>query len=245
MTRRLAIAVHEATHAVIAQKMGLRVVWVSIENSHDEGIDFTAAVKLADENLDMKRDRHAVLVAMAAPSFFNTYDKDVDRYADLEARLAYEIARRNGIDPGDVYDDAATFVPDLVEEIMDLTELLEDEGRVVFQTLANGTVIRDRQASPGDPTFRRRHVFTSDQGERDDASGAPCSKHLLAVRDVAARSLRPGAARHQGLSRVHPSHAHLPQPRGTRRALGRVEALARVEATTKRGGRGKKKLTGS
>jgi hypothetical protein len=132
MTRRLAIAMHEATHAVIAQKMGLLVAWVSIENGHDEGIDFTAAVKLIDEKLDMERDRHAVLVAMAAPSFFNTYDADVDRYATLEAKLAYTIAGKHRIDPGDVYDAAATLVPDHAAEIMDLAERLKEKGRVVF-----------------------------------------------------------------------------------------------------------------
>jgi hypothetical protein len=114
-------------------QLGLPVAWVSIEHGLAEGIQFQAAVKLPDEKLDLDRDRHALLVAMVAPSFLNTYDADVDAYARLEASLAYEIARRNGIPPEDVYDDAATLVTDEQIAIYDLADRLEAEGRVVFE----------------------------------------------------------------------------------------------------------------
>jgi hypothetical protein len=131
--RRYAVATHEATHAVIAMKLGLPVEWVSIEHGLEEGIRFQAAVKLPDEKLEMERDRHALLVAMVAPSFLLTYDDDVDAYARLEAFLAYEIARRHGIEPENVYDDAATVVTDEQISIYDLADRLEAEGRVVLE----------------------------------------------------------------------------------------------------------------
>jgi exoribonuclease II len=133
-TRREAIAQHEATHAVVALKLGLPVEWVSIDHGLDEGIHYVAAVKLPDEKLDMERDRFALCVAMAAPSFFLTSDEEVDHYAELEASLSYTLAGKNGIPPADVYDDAATLVSDNHVEILDLAERLETEGRVVFAT---------------------------------------------------------------------------------------------------------------
>ena len=47
---REAIAQHEATHAVVAVKLGLPVAWVSIEYGLEEGVRFQAAVKLATRN---------------------------------------------------------------------------------------------------------------------------------------------------------------------------------------------------
>jgi hypothetical protein len=70
---------------------------------------------------------------MVAPSFVNTYDEEVDRYAKLEASLAYEITRRNGIEPEDVYDDAATLTADEQVAICDLADRVEAEGKVVFE----------------------------------------------------------------------------------------------------------------
>lgn len=133
-TRREAMAVHEATHAEVALKLGLPVEWADIDFG-DEAYNFFAAVSLDDKQLDMERDRFAICVAMAAPSFLDTYDEEVDRYAKMEADLSYQIAGKNGIDPGDVYDDAATLVSDLQVEIYDLADRLEAEGKVVFATV--------------------------------------------------------------------------------------------------------------
>jgi len=132
MTRRRAIAQHEATHTLVAQAKGLPVEWTSIDRGEDEGVLFVAAVKIPDEKLDMERDRFAICVAMAAPSFFTTEDEEIDRYSAIEASLAYTIAGKHGIPPADVYDEAATLVSDLQVEIVDLAERLEEEGKVTF-----------------------------------------------------------------------------------------------------------------
>jgi hypothetical protein len=131
-TRREAIAVHEATHAVVALKLGLPVEWASIDYGMDEGTHYVAAVKMPDEKLDMERDRFALCVAMASPSFLDTYDEEVDRYAKLEADLAYTLAGKNGIDPTTVYDEAAWLTGENFPEIYELADRLEAEGKVVF-----------------------------------------------------------------------------------------------------------------
>jgi hypothetical protein len=132
-TRRECIAVHEATHAVVALKLGLPVSWVSIEHGYEEGITYSAAVKMPDDQIDMERDRFAICVAMAAPSFLNTYDEGVDDYARREASLAYWIAAKHAIDPEHVYDDAASLVSDHHVEIYDLADRLEEEGKVMME----------------------------------------------------------------------------------------------------------------
>ena len=131
---RRRVAEHEATHAVVAVKMGLPVEWVTIDQGYDEGINFVAAVKIPDEKLDMERDRLAICVAMAAPSFIDTHrsDEELFRYARMEASLAYEVAGRAGIQPGDVYDQAESLVSDHWVEIADLTDRLMAEGTVTL-----------------------------------------------------------------------------------------------------------------
>jgi hypothetical protein len=134
MTRRRAIALHEAAHAVAAKLMGLTVAWVSIDSGHEEGLHFTAATKIPDETLDFDQDRHAVLVAMSAPSHMTTFDKDIDAYARAEEQLAYKVASLHGLEPGDIYDDASNLVDGHKAEIVDLAERLVAEGKVVFAT---------------------------------------------------------------------------------------------------------------
>lgn len=131
MTR--AIALHEASHAVVAMAMGLPVEWVSIQAGHDEGIFFTAAVKIPDEKIDRERDRFAICVAMAAPSFFPTDDEEIDRYAKLEASLAYTLAGKNGIAPAEVFGEAERWMLFREHEVLELAERLTEEGKVVFQ----------------------------------------------------------------------------------------------------------------
>lgn len=135
MTRRRAIALHEATHTVTAQKLGLTVTWTSIDSGHFEGQFFTAATHIPDESLDLDRDRLAVLVSMAAPSFISTLDKDVDAYARAEEQMAYKLASLHGLDRGDIYDAASDLTDEHREEIFDLARRLEDEGRIVFETV--------------------------------------------------------------------------------------------------------------
>jgi|KBSMisStandDraft_5_1062788.scaffolds.fasta_scaffold565216_2 hypothetical protein len=131
---RRRVAEHEATHAIVALKMGLPVEWVTIEDGYDEGINFVAAVKIPDEKLDMERDRLAICVAMAAPSLLDTHrsDKELFRYAKMEASLAYEIAGRHGITFDEVYDLCVNMVDDHWVEIADLTDRLMAEGTVTL-----------------------------------------------------------------------------------------------------------------
>ena len=133
LSRRAALALHEATHATVAMKMGLTVAWVSIDQGYDEGVNFMAAVKIPDESIDMERDREAICVAMAAPSFVITDDEEMDRYARAEASLAFTVAGQHGIRPHEVYEEAARLAADLYPEIGDLADRLALEGRVVFE----------------------------------------------------------------------------------------------------------------
>jgi len=133
------VAQHEATHAVAAQKVGLTVAWVSIDPGCDEGLNFNAAVKIPDETLDFERDVLAIAIAMAAPSHMPKLQggermQALNRYADLEARLAYEMAGRFGYRYEEVYDECSRIVNEHEDEIHELRDRLMDEGRVVFQT---------------------------------------------------------------------------------------------------------------
>ena len=131
MTR--AIALHEASHAVVAMAVGLPVEWVSIVADRDEGTFFTAAVKIPDEKIDRERDLFEICVAMAAPSFIPTGDEDIDRYASMEADLAYTIAGKSGIPPADVFTDAQRWTIFREHEIGELADRLTEEGKVVFE----------------------------------------------------------------------------------------------------------------
>jgi hypothetical protein len=133
--KRQHIAQHEAAHAVVAQRMGLPVSWVSIDWGYEEGIHFAAAAQIPDELLDMERDRLAVCVAMAAPSHIQTHREvasDLWEYAQLEANLAYEIAGRAGIEFDEVHNLSLNMLDEHWPEIVELGHRLEDEGKVVF-----------------------------------------------------------------------------------------------------------------
>ena len=129
------IAQHEAAHAIVAMKMGLPVSWVSIDYGYEEGIQFQAAVKIPDEEIDRERDKLAICVAMAAPSHIQTHRQvanDLWMYSQAEADLAYEIAGRAGIEMKEVYDLSLNTLDDHWPEVVDLAHRLEDEGKVVF-----------------------------------------------------------------------------------------------------------------
>jgi hypothetical protein len=129
------IAQHEAAHAVVAQKMGLPVEWVSIEWGKVGDIHFAAAVSIPDDQIDKERDKLAICVAMAAPSHIHTH-RDVSpelwRYSQMEADLAYEIAGRAGIEFREVYDLSVDMLDVNWPEIIDLAHRLEAEGKVMF-----------------------------------------------------------------------------------------------------------------
>ena len=133
--KRNHIAQHEAAHAVVAQRMGLPVSWVSIDSGYEEGIHFAAAVKIPDELIDMERDKLAICVSMAAPSHIQTHRHVAPalwRYAQMEADLAYEIAGRAGITFDEVYDLSENLISEHWPEIVTLAHRLEDEGKVEY-----------------------------------------------------------------------------------------------------------------
>jgi len=137
---KLRIAEHEATHAVAAKEHGLTVAWIDIGFGYDEGIAFAAAVKIPDETIDWDRDRLAVCIAMAAPSFIEPHRlvPELYRYAQVEASMAYAVAGKYGIEFDDVYDPAGKVWDEHYDEIHDLALRLVKEGKVVFDLERGG-----------------------------------------------------------------------------------------------------------
>jgi hypothetical protein len=126
----------EAAHAVVAQKMGLPVEWVTVEPGCDEGLNFTAAVKIPDERIDRTSPDtlRRICVAMAAPVHFYTHrEQPIGDYAQLEYGLALEVAGRAGIQAGEIYDESAKLFHQHYSEIIDLAQRLNAEGIVTFE----------------------------------------------------------------------------------------------------------------
>jgi hypothetical protein len=133
---RAHVCEHEATHAIVAQKMGLPVAWVTVDPGCDEGLNFDAAVKIPDELID--RDNpdtlRAVCVAMAAPFHFHSHlDHAIGVYARLEFQLATELGGAAGIDAEDIYDTSVHLFHEHYSEIVALAHRLQDEGTVTFE----------------------------------------------------------------------------------------------------------------
>jgi len=133
---RVRVAQHEATHAVVAQRMGLPVAWVTIDPGCDEGINFDAAVKIPDELID--RDDlgtiRAICVAMAAPFHFHSHlDHAIGHYAKLEFQLAAELGGAAGVEAEDIYDTSVHLFNEHYGEIIDLAQRLQKEGKVTFE----------------------------------------------------------------------------------------------------------------
>ena len=130
------IAEHEAAHEIAAREMGLPVAWVTVHPGCDEGISFTAAVKIPDELIDRERDLFAICVATAAPYHLLTHrTSDIGKAARLEYMLATEMAGRAGITAEEVYDRSAEIVDECWPEIVALALRLQDEGTVTFDTV--------------------------------------------------------------------------------------------------------------
>ena len=135
---RIMVAEHEACHAVVAQKLGLPVAWVTIDPGCDEGLNFDAAVKIPDELID--RDDPDTLkkicLAMATPYHFLTHHNDViGHYAALENMLALEIAGMAGIDTEDFDSETYHLFTDNEAEIIALAQRLEAEGTITFENV--------------------------------------------------------------------------------------------------------------
>ena len=132
---RFEVAEHEATHAVVAQKMGLPVAWVTIDPGCDEGLNFDAAVKIPDELIDREDPDtiRRVCVAMAAPFHFSSHlERPIGHYTVLEYQLALGVAGVAGIDAEDIHDTSARLFREGYDEIIELAERLREAGTVTF-----------------------------------------------------------------------------------------------------------------
>ena len=131
--QRAHVAEHEACHAVVAQKLGLPVAWVTIDPGCDEGLNFNAACKIPDELIDRKNQLFEICVSMAAPYHITDHlDTLLGSYAKLEYMLACEIAGRAGYSYESVFDTSRELVSEHWPEIVDLAQRLEREGKVEF-----------------------------------------------------------------------------------------------------------------
>jgi hypothetical protein len=137
---RFEVAEHEATHAVVAQKMGLPVSWVTIDPGCDEGLNFDAAVKIPDELIDRENPDtlRAICVAMAAPFHLRSHlERPIGHYTVLEYQLALGIAEVAGIDAKDIHDTSARLFRESYDEIIELAERLREEGTVTFEEVVS------------------------------------------------------------------------------------------------------------
>lgn len=132
--RLIHVCEHEAAHAVVAQRMGLPVAWVTINPGCDEGINFDAAVKIPDELIDRDRDLFAICVSMAAPYHFVTHlGRPIGSYAKLEYQLATEAGGMAGLTAEAIYDESERLFHEHYDEIIDLAQRLQAEGTVTFE----------------------------------------------------------------------------------------------------------------
>lgn len=143
---RLAIARHEAAHAIAAQAMGLNVAWVSIEDVMSEGEIHKAATGIEIEgeteednmklavNLDLTDHPQLleVCVTMAMPSFCTVTTDPFYEYSVMEYRLAVEKAERGGIDVDEVDHHCEVIKDEKWSEILDLARQLVHYGRIDF-----------------------------------------------------------------------------------------------------------------
>lgn len=133
-------AVHEATHAVVAHRLGLTVRevklkgWTRIPRYCAQlypglvaGIPIKSPITLLEDDcLDVSPAE--VLVAMAAPSYLRTDDAKLNAYSDLERLLAHRYATKIGLNPKMVVDQACHFAAASERRIYVIAELLEQRG---------------------------------------------------------------------------------------------------------------------
>lgn len=145
---KLAIARHEAAHAVAAQAMGLKVAWVSIEDVQSEGEIYKAATGIEIEGED-ERDHMklavqidlsghpqllAVSVTTAMPSFTTVTSDPFYEYSIMEYRQAIRMANDGGIEDDEVDHHCEVIKDEKWSEILDLARQLVHYGRIEFES---------------------------------------------------------------------------------------------------------------
>lgn len=135
-----ATALHEATHAVAALDLGLSVRkvqvrgWIRIPRYCAQlypgvvrGVPVRSPICLLEEDC---LDTHPfeVLVAMAAPAYLHTDDRQVNLYAGLEARLATRHGEKLGISGKQIQSRALQAAAEAEPRACDLAARLEQEG---------------------------------------------------------------------------------------------------------------------
>ena len=145
-----ATAIHEATHAAVALKLGLGVEFVSIDDEHEvevsraevalypmvlkPGMMIPATITRLDPR-EIQRHREEVLVAMVAPSCVQTGHRLIDDYAAIEAMIAKQRASLWKLDTDRIFDRAKTTVESVEQEILALAAQLAEHGWVDAPTL--------------------------------------------------------------------------------------------------------------
>lgn len=139
-----ALAIHEATHAAVAQRLGLKVKFVAIDEEQEievtkleaalypliqPGMKIPAmATRLSEDSL--RRHPEGVLVAMVAPSCVHTGHPHIDEYAAVESCIAIRRAKTLGLDGDTIFDRAKVLVEECQDRILELADQLADTGWV-------------------------------------------------------------------------------------------------------------------
>lgn len=141
------VAIHEATHAVVALHLGLAVREVRVRGwtrvprycaqlypGLVRGLPLKTPITLLEEDC---LDTHPfeVLVAMAAPSHLPTDDTRLNKYATLEAYLAYRYGDKHGQPSIRIQARAQRLTAAVEPEIRDLAARLDQEGVIDGDTL--------------------------------------------------------------------------------------------------------------
>ena len=174
-----ATCIHEATHASVALHLGLTVREVRVKGWTKvprycaqlypgvvRGMPIRTPITLLEEDcLDVSP--FEVLVAMAAPSYLPTDDRRINKYAALEAMLAYRWADKHGIASIRVQARAQRMTAAVEPEIYEMASRLEQEGVLTAEMLAERHFDQFQQARAD---HRRRNDEARPHGGEDRAS---------------------------------------------------------------------------
>jgi hypothetical protein len=141
-------AIHEASHAAVALRLGLTVRrvqlkgWVRVPRYCAQlypgvvaGVPLPSPICLLEEDcLDLTTAE--VLISMAAPMFVVTDDTKINTYAALEAKLACRYATNHTkLNPATILDRARSLAAVCEPRIYEIAERLDQEGRIDGSTL--------------------------------------------------------------------------------------------------------------